>query len=89
MNEMHFEGTILTADLHDIPEPGKSSIQLMVQFDITEECMIEEYGTTDELMKKFECNLPGINETTVNLTGRHCKILRNAQGYHFVSFIKL
>ncbi len=89
MNDMHFEGTIITAHLHQLVSEGRSSIHLRINYDVTEECMIEVEGTTEELAHQFEVIvIPGSEPDSSSLAGRKCKIVRNAQGYQFLSYIK-
>lgn len=85
---MAFEGIITKADFHPMADPVKSTIQLWVNYDVTEESIIEVDGLIEELNKKFEVSIFSNKECDLSsLIGRHCKIIRNAQGYHFVSFI--
>lgn len=86
---MHFKGTITEVDFHPMVEVVKSFIQLRIQIDVTEIIMIEEYGTIDELSKKFEFRIVSDNEWDISgIVGRRCDVLRNAQGYHFLSYLK-
>ena len=88
MNDMTFEGIITKADFHPMADPVKSTIQLWVNYDVTEESIIEVDGLIEELSKKFEISIGSDKEWNLSsLTGRHCKVIRNAQGYHFVSFL--
>lgn len=88
MNNMHFDGTILKADLHSNPAPQESFLELRIIIDVEEEIMMDVSGSKTQLDEKFELDPGSFESGNIHLIGKKCKILRNAAGYHFMGMIK-
>ena len=86
MTDIHFKGTINRYTF--ISEQPTSVLRFWVDIEPGTAVELEEDGTIDELSKKF--NLQINADGALNLTGfegRKCDVLRNAQGYRFISFL--
>ena len=86
MTDIHFKGTITKATF--IAEKPTAVLRFWVEIEPGTAVEIEADGTVDELVKKFELKISA--DRAVDFTGfegRKCDILRNAQGYRFISFL--
>ena len=88
MDEMHFTGTIIKANIHTNPEPLDSMVELRIIIDITQEIMIEVIGTSNELSNLFNIEVSKFPGAETLLVNRTCNILRDGSGYHFLSLTK-